>query len=134
MTRVSTDMDDLIHAHPPRETEPDCIVVWLLFNAHSGARKAAQPSVHHKAKCWDDDDSDSFTVEWRMDVFQDVKALKEHKVDIKSATITQTTTKIVKQVSNWRPAGITWVRLEPGAAVLTPNTAATTRTTRNVLN
>ena len=25
------DMDELIHAHPPRETEPVCIVVWLLF-------------------------------------------------------------------------------------------------------
>ena len=37
-----TDMDELIHAHPPRETEPDCIVVWLLFKAHSGARKAAR--------------------------------------------------------------------------------------------
>ena len=37
-----TDMDELIHAHPPRETEPDCILVWLLFKAHSGARKAAR--------------------------------------------------------------------------------------------
>ena len=35
-----TDVDELIHAHLPRETEPDCIVVWLLFKAHSGASKA----------------------------------------------------------------------------------------------
>ena len=36
------ELDELIHAHPPRETEPECIVVWLLFKAHSGARKAAR--------------------------------------------------------------------------------------------
>ena len=36
-----TDMDELIHAHPLRETEPDCIVVWLLFKAH-GTRKAVR--------------------------------------------------------------------------------------------
>ena len=75
-----------------------------------------EPNAHHKVERWDDDHS--FTMEWRMDVFQDVKALKEHNVDIKSATITESATKIVKQVSNWRPAGITWVRLEPRAAVL----------------
>ena len=90
-----------------------------------------EPHAYHKAECWDDDDS--FTVEWKMDVFQDVKALTEHSLDIKSATITETVTKIVKQVSKRKPAGITWVRLEPKAAVLTPNTAATTRTTRNTL-
>ena len=28
-----TNMDELIHAHPPRETDPDGIVVWLLFKA-----------------------------------------------------------------------------------------------------
>ena len=65
--------------------------------------------------------SDSFMVELRIDVFQDVKAMKEHKVDIKVSTIIGTEAKIVKQVSSWRPAGITWVRLEP----------RTTRTTRN---
>ena len=116
-----TDMNELIHVHPPRETEPEGIVVWLLFKAHSGARRAAQawqeyfrkevsmrtggnaelmePDAYHEAEFWDDDDSDSFTVEWRM--------------YIKSATIIETTTQIVKQVSNWRSAGITWVRLEP---------------------
>ena len=36
-----TNIDELIHAHTPRETEPDGIVVWLLFKAHSGARRAA---------------------------------------------------------------------------------------------
>ena len=97
-----------------------------------------EPHAYHKAEYWDEDDSTntvvhsvSFRVEWRMDVFQDVKALKEHKVDSEAATIIGTATKIVKQVSNWRPAGITRFSLEPRAAVLTPNTAATTRTTRN---
>ena len=40
-----------------------------------------------------------------------------------SVDIIGTEAKIVKQVSSWRPAGITWVRLE--------NTAATTKTMRN---
>ena len=69
-----------------------------------------EPNAYHKAEYWDDDDSDSFMVEWRT--------------DIKSATIIETETKTVKQVSNWRSAGITWVRLE----------LRTTRTTRNALN
>ena len=67
-----------------------------------------EPNAYHNAENWDDD-SDSFMVEWR--------------IDIKSATIIETATKIVKQVSNWRSVGITWVRLEP----------RTTRTTRNSL-
>ena len=36
------DMDELILAHPPRETEPECVVVWLSFKARSGARRAAR--------------------------------------------------------------------------------------------
>ena len=66
----------------------------------------------------------SFMVELRIDVLRDVKAMKEHNVDI--TTVSGTEAKIVKQVSSWRPAGITWVRGEPRAAVLTPNTAANT--------
>ena len=90
-------MDEVIHAHPPRETEPDCIVVWLLFKARSGARKAArlwlecfrnevfmsagwngealEPNAHHRAQDLNDNDdtstcghSDSFMVELRVDV------------------------------------------------------------------
>ena len=34
------EMDELSHALPPRETEPDGIVVWLLFKAHSGAKES----------------------------------------------------------------------------------------------
>ena len=71
-------MDRLIHEHPPRETEPDVIVVWLLFKAHSGARKAArswqeyfrkevlmsagwnaeamEPDAYHRAKDLNNDD------------------------------------------------------------------------------
>ena len=39
------------------------------------------------------------------------KAMKEHKVDFEASTIIGTETKIVKQVSSWRPAGVTWVRM-----------------------
>ena len=34
---IVTDMDELICAHPPREAEPDCTVVWLLLTANAGA-------------------------------------------------------------------------------------------------
>ena len=64
-----------------------------------GNARAAEPNAYDKAEYWDDDDSDSFMVEWKM--------------DIKSLTIIETATKIVKQLSNWRSAGFTWVRLEP---------------------
>ena len=37
-------------------------------------------------------------------------------MDIEVSTIIGTETKIVKQVSFWRPAGITWVRLKPSTA------------------
>ena len=126
------DMNKLIHAHPPIETESDGIVVWLLFKAHSGARRAAptwqeffrkevfvsaggnaeamEPNAYHKAEDWDDGDSDRFMVEWRMDIM--------------SATVVEAATKIVTQVSNWTSVDITWVRMEP----------RTTRTTRNALN
>ena len=47
---------------------------------------------------------DTGTVSWlelRIDVLQDVKMKKEHKVDIKVSTIIGTEAKIVKQVSSW---------------------------------
>ena len=150
-----TDMDELIRAHPPRETEPDCNVVWLLFKAHSGARRAArlwqeyfchqvlmsagwkaeamEPDAYHEAEDLDDNDDatlhghrDSFEAELKIDVLQDANAMKEHKVDITVSTIIGTEAKILKQVSSWKPACITWVRVELRAAALTPNTATNT--------
>ena len=85
--------------------------------------EAMEPNAYHKAEDWNDDDnastevhSDSFKVELMIDVFQNLKSMKEHNVDIEVSTIIGTETKIVKQVSSWRPAGITWVRLKPNAA------------------
>ena len=56
--------------------------------------EAMEPNAYHKAKDLKDDGDaslyghkDSFKVELRI-VFQDVKAMKEHKVDIKVSTIT----------------------------------------------
>ena len=41
----------------------------------------------------------------------------------------------MKRVSSWRSAGVKWARLEQSrAAALTPNTAATTRITRDTLD
>ena len=51
-------------------------------------------------------------------MFQNMKALNEHKVDSEEATIVETKTKIVKQVSGCRPGGITRVKVEPKAVVL----------------
>ena len=102
--------------------------------------EAMEPNAYHTAEYWDVDDSasavvcrESFMVASRIDVFQNVEALKEHKVDSALATIVGAKTMIAKQVSDCRPAGITWVRLEPRAAVL-PVTAASTRTTRITSN
>ena len=72
-------------------------------------------------------------VESRIDVFQNAEVLNDHKVDNALATIVGAKTKIAKQDSDCKPAGITWVRLEPRGAVL-PVTAASTRTARNTSN
>ena len=98
--RFHTDMNELSHAHPPRETHPERIVVWLVSRAHSGARSAAQawqkfccikvfvsvgrnaeamePNAYHENKHWDNDDSTNTVVhcEWRIDVRQNGKASK----------------------------------------------------------
>ena len=113
---VVTGMDELIYAHPRREAEPDCAVVWLLLKAHAGARKAArlwqewfrngvfvkagwkavavEPNVHHKVENLNDDDDastcvhgDDIMVKSRIDVIQDAKAMSEHKVDIEVLAI-----------------------------------------------
>ena len=51
-------------------------------------------------------------VESRIDVFQDLKAILDHKVDINVISIIGlgqgTEAKIVKRVFVWSPAGFTW--------------------------
>ena len=77
---------------------------------------AVEPNVFHKAVSLNDDDDasvcvqgDDFMVESRIDVFRDVKAMLEHKVDIKVLAIVGlgqgTRAKIVKRVLSWSPAG-----------------------------
>ena len=90
-------------------------------------------------------------MESKIDVFQDVKAILEHKVDIKVLAIIGpgqgTEAKIVKRVLSWSPAGFTWkgnpkhardliawAGLEQSkAATPSPGTAATAKTMRNAL-
>ena len=92
---------------------------------------------------------DDFMVESRIDVFQDVKAMSEHRVGINVISIIGlgqgTEAKIVKRVLSWSPAGFTWKAnpkqardliawavLEPSkAAAASPGTAATAKTMRN---
>ena len=45
-----------------------------------------------------------------------MESMKKRKVDIEVSTIIGIETKIANQVSSWRPAGITWVTLEPNTA------------------
>ena len=66
----------------------------------------------------DDDDAsvcvhgDDFMVESRIDVFQDVKAMLKHKVDIKVPAMVGpeqgTEAKIVKRILSFSPTGFTW--------------------------
>ena len=74
--------------------------------------------MHHKAGSLNDDDEASicvhgedFMVESRI-VFQDAKAMLEHKVDINVISIIGlghgTEAKIVKRALTWSPAGYTW--------------------------
>ena len=174
-------MEDVTYAHPPAEAVPDRIVVWLLIKAHYGTWKAArlwqgflrnevfmkagwgavavEPSVYHKAGSLGDDDDacvglhgDDFMVESRIDFFQEVKAMLEHKVDINVIAIIGpgqgTEAKIVKRILSGSRAGLTWkanpkhargliawAGLEPSrAAAPSQGTAATTKRTRNALD
>ena len=125
------DIDEVNDAHPPAEAEPDRTVLWLLLKAHYGKRRAArlwqeflrnevfmkdgwdavavEPNVYHKAGSLNDDED--VNVESRIDVFQDVKAMLEHKVDIKVLAIIGpgqgTEAKIVKRILSWCPSGFT---------------------------
>ena len=175
------DMEDKKNAHPPAEAEPDRIVVWLFVKAHYGTRKAArvwqeflsnevfmkagwdavavEPNVYHKGGSLGDDDDacvcvheDDFMVESRIDVFQDAKAVLEHKVGVNVISIIGpgqgTEAKIVKRILSWSLAGFTWkanpkhardliawAGLEQSkAAAPSPGTAATTKTMRNALD
>ena len=110
---------------------------------------AVESNVIHKVEILNDCDGasvsvhgDDFMVESSIDVFQDVKAMLEHKVDIKVLAIIG-----LKRMLSWSPAGftwkanpkhaldlITWAGLEqPKAVAPTPGTAATTMTMRNAL-
>ena len=114
--------------------------------------------MYHKAGSLGDDDDacvcvhgDDLMVESRIDVFQEVKAILEHKVDINVIAIIGpgqgTEAKIVKRNPSWSPAGFTWkanpkhardlvawAGLEQSkAAAPTQGTAASTKTMRNAL-
>ena len=88
-------MEELIHAHPPRETDPEDMIVWLLFKTRSGAARTWQEFFRNEVFVmagWNAElnacpEADSFMVELRIDVFQDVKAMKEHRVDIEMTTL-----------------------------------------------
>ena len=74
---------------------------------------------HRAGSLYDDDDAsvcvlgDDFMVESNIDVFQDAKAMLDHKVDIKVLAIIGpgqgTEAKIVKRILSWSPAGFTWM-------------------------
>ena len=161
-------MEDKIYEHPPAEVEADRTVVRLLIKAHYGTRKAARlwqeflrnevfmklvgmqclwSQVCHKDESLGDDDDacvcvygGDFMVESRIDVFQEVKAKCEHKVDINLIAIIEpgqgTEVKIVKRNLSWSPTVFTW-KANPKHArglIASLGTAATTKTMRNALD
>ena len=90
-----------------------------LFMSDGWNAEAMEPNAYHQAEDLDDNDnatkdglSDRVMAELRIDVFQDVKAMTEHNVDLEVSTIIGTETKIVEKVSSWKLAGITWVRMD----------------------
>ena len=90
---------------------------------HNGAKRVPQSRElerYRRCKCVYGDD---YMVEPKIKVFQDVKVLLEHKVDIEALTIIGS-----GQVD------ITWARLEQSRTAMIPSTAATTKTTRNTSN
>ena len=114
---VSTDTDELIHAHPPRTAArwwQEFVRNEVFMKAEWNA-EAAKPNAYHKVENLNDDvtsryvHGDEFTVELRTDGFQDAKVMLEQDVDINASTIIGTRqnqkTKVVKPVSSWRPAG-----------------------------
>ena len=141
---ADTDMDELIHAHPPRKAArwwQEFIRNEVCMKAKCNA-EATEPNAYHKVEDLNDDDAsrcvhdNEFMMELKTDGFQDVKVMSEHEVEINASIIIgtgqDTHTKVVKQVSSWRPAGITLVSMEQWrAAELSTNTDATTKTMRN---
>ena len=78
-----------------------------------------EPNAHHKAGSLNDDDDasvcvhvDDFMLESRIDVFQDAKAILEHKVDIKVLLMIGpgqgTEAKVVMRILSLSPTGFTW--------------------------
>ena len=116
----------LLKAHSAREKLLVCGRSFLcneVFMEAGWDAVVVEPLVYHIAGSLNDDDDDKdasvcvhgddFMVESRIDVFQDVKAMLEHKRD-----------------SNL----IAWAGLEQSkAAAPSPGTAATTKTMRNAL-
>ena len=81
--------------------------------------EAMEPNAYHKVKDLDNDDDASW-------YGHRSSSKVELRMDVKVSTIIGTEAKILKQVSSWKPACITWVRVELRAAALTPNTATNT--------
>ena len=136
---VATDMDEVIHHNG--------VCMKVEWNAETG------PNAHYKVKNPNNDVMDvhgnKFTLEMRIDGFQDAKMMLEHKVGIIVLAIIGpcqgTEAMIVKRILSWSATGftwkenpqhaldlITWAGLEQSrAAAMTPSTAATTKTLRN---
>ena len=135
-TCFHTDMDELKHAHPPRETEPDGIIAWLLVKAHSGARRAArlwqeyfrnevfmsagwnveavEPNPRNKTEDLNNDDDvslyghrDSFKVELMIDVLQDRECDEGAQSEHQSANNHWNCGQDRETNHSGRPAGIT---------------------------
>ena len=110
------DMDQLIHAHPPRETEPDSSVVWLLFKSHSGAKRAARTNVagvfsqRSTRDRWMERRSDGAKCVPQSRGLEQRRRCKHVWAQGQSVGNLGTEAKIVRQVSSWKLAGTTSIR------------------------
>ena len=98
------DTEDVKHAHPPAEAEPDRTVVWLLIKAHYGTLKVArlwqeflrnevfmkagrdavavEPNVNHKAGSLADDDDACVCARKRLHGGVEVRCVSRRECDV----------------------------------------------------
>ena len=91
---VVTDMDGLIHAHPPSKAArwQEFVRNEVFMKAEWNA-EATEPNAYHRVENLNDDTASKyvhghkFTVGLKTDGFQDAKVMSEHEVDINGTII-----------------------------------------------
>ena len=112
--------------HTDQGKPHDCKYSWALHGTQKrwSRMRTTKPSTWTTTTMQPRMDTETVSWwRWGLMCSKTRKRCREHKVDFEVAALIGTETKIVKQVSSRRPVGITWVRMEPRAAALTPKTS-----------